>query len=234
MRVIRKISYCILLLFLFISCKEDEKKINIPSHKKEIPAIDSSSSQDKSIKIDSVASIEQEPVKNVLDEKDKRSSYKVQSISELWHQYKTSKNTAAKYISENNLDSIVVYLNMAADAAYELSREDIATWQLNNIGYYSINEFKKRTDYDRRLQQLATMKNLKKKGFSLKETKSVFKEHFTILSDAENYLYKAQLLDSELEKSDRTEIIDRNIQFIEWVKNFISNRNGTDREKIDE
>ncbi|MCF6271194.1 MAG: hypothetical protein L3J41_15895 [Melioribacteraceae bacterium] len=226
----KKLSYYILFLFLIISCKEDKKRIDVPSSSKEMETIDSSSSMDKKIKVDTIAVVEKELVKNVLETKEKQTSYNVKSISELWATYKSSKAKAAKYISENNLDSIIVYLNIAADAAYELSREDIATWQLNNIGYYSINEFKKRTDYDRKMQQLATMKNLKEKGLYLEETKSVFTKHFQILSNAENYLYKAQLLDSELEKSDRTEIINRNIQFIEWVANFISAGNNTNRQ----
>ncbi len=222
-RAMKKLWYYILFLLLFTSCEEEKKKANVPSSTRKTEVIDSSSTLDKKVKVDSsVIVIQKEPVKNVLEKKEEQTSNKVKSISELWHIYKTSKARATKYISENNLDSIIIYLNRAAEAAYELSREDIATWQLNNIGYYSINEFKKITDYDRRMQQLATMKNLKEKGLYLEETKSVFAKHFHILSNAENYLYKAQIMDSELEKSDRTEIIDRNIQFIDWVNNFIT------------
>ena len=155
----------------------------------------------------------------------------MKSISELWQTYKHSKAAVTKYIAEDNLDSIVVYLNIAADAAYELSREDIATWQLNNIGHYSIIEFKKRTDYDKRIETLDTLTNLKKKGLYLEETKLVFAEHYKILSRAESYLYKAQLLDCELEKSERSEIIDKNILFVEWVSDFISKNKKIVKEK---
>ena len=218
----RKLSYYILFLFLFVTCSEDEKKTNIPPPQKETPVNDSSSA-DKTIEVDTAST--REPVKNIFEENEQHTTYKVKSISELWSIYKSAKTSATKYISENNLDSIIIYLNIAADAAYELSREDIATWQLNNIGFYSITEFKKKTDYDRRMQKLATMQNLKEKGLSLEDTKSIFSRNFKILSNAEEYLYKAQVLDSELEKSDRTEIIESNIQFINWVGDFISNGN---------
>lgn len=222
-----KFWYIVLFLFLLFSCKEDEKNTIVPSPQKEIPTIDSSLNSNKDIEIDNKTQIQDALVKNILEKKEKRTTFKTKSIFELWQQYKFSKTTAAKYISENNLDSTIVYLNMAANAAYELSREDIATWQLNNIGYYSISEFKKRTDYERRIQQLVTIKNLREKGLHLEETKSVFSDHFKILSNAENYLYKAQLLDHEFEKSNRTEIIERNLEFINWVANFISDGRRT-------
>ncbi len=223
----RKFSYLILFVFILIACKEEKKKTNVPSLPKDISTIDSSSSSVTKLESNSVTTIQKEPVENVFEKKVTQTTHKVNSISELWATYKSAKILAAKFISENNLDSLIIYLNIAADAAYELSREDIATWQLNNIGYYSINEFKKRTDYDRRVQQLATIVNLKEKGLHLEETKSIFSDHYKILSNAENYLYKAQLLDNELEKSDRTEIIERNLQFIEWVSNLISDGNRT-------
>ncbi|MDA3814772.1 MAG: hypothetical protein PF549_00185, partial [Patescibacteria group bacterium] len=161
--------------------------------------------------------------KNILEKEEKKTTNQVKSISELWKQYKDAKASVTKYISKNNLDSIIFYLNAAADAAYELSREDIATWQLNNIGYYSINEFKSRTNYDSRMQQLATIKNLNEKSLFVEETKNVFIENYEILTRAQNYLYKAQLLDSDLEPSERTKTIESNLEFIEWIRNYISN-----------
>jgi len=159
---------------------------------------------------------------NILEKTNVNTAYKVESISELWKTYKNSKALATKFSTNNNLDSTVYYLNLAADAAYKLSREDIATWQLNNIGYYSINEFKRRTDYDIRMQKLATFTNLKLKALYVEETKKIFAENLHILETAELYLYKAQLLDSDLEPSDRTQVIESNLEFIDWIANYIS------------
>jgi hypothetical protein len=211
----KKFSYYTLFLLLLISCKEEEKKINVPSPQKAIS------------RIDSVTYARNKPANNILEKKDSLASSNVKSISELWATYKTTKILAAKFVSENNLDSIIVYLDIAADAASKLSREDIASWQLNNIGHYSINEYKDRTDLDIRLRQLESLTNLKAKGLHLEETKSIFSYHFKILSNAKIYLHKAQILDRKFKKTERTDIIKRNIQFIDWVDNFISGRGRT-------
>ncbi len=209
----KKLLHYILFLFILISCKEDEKKINVPSPQKAIS------------RIDSVTSTLNKKDNNSLVKKDKRDSINFRSISELWATYKSMKTLAEKSISENNLDSMIVYLDIAADAASQLSREDIAAWQLNNIGHYSINEFKKRTNFDIRLRQSIALTDSKSKALHLEETKSVFSSHFIILSDAKIYLQKAQLLDSKFKKTERTDVIKRNIQFINWVDKFILNRN---------
>ena len=72
--------------------------------------------------------------------------------------------------------------------------------------------FKKRTDFDIRLRQSAALTNTKERNIHLEETKSLFTSQFKILSNANNYLEKSQLLDRKFEKSDRTDIIKRNIQ----------------------
>jgi len=209
----KKLLYYILFLFILNSCKEVDKKINAPSPQKAIS------------RIDSVTSTLYKTANNSFEKHDSLASENLKSISELWSTYKSTKILAEKYISENNLDSVILYLDIAADAASKLSREDIASWQLNNIGHYSINEYKNRTDFDIRLRQLASLANSKAKGLNLEETKSVFSSNFKILSNAKNYLLKAQLLDSKFKRSERTDKIKRNIQFIDWVDKFISNRN---------
>ena len=214
----KKIFIYILFLILVVSCKEEKNVANKLDKKQITDSISNKTIVSEKVNQDSISS---KPVKNILHQKSAQSNYGMKSIAELWQTYKSAKISATKYIKENNLDSIVQYLNIAADAAYDLSREDIATWQLNNIGYYSIKEFKKRTDYENRIQVLDTLTNLKQKGLFLEETKSVFKENYEILSRAGSYLYKAQLLDCELEKSERSEIIDRNIRFVEWVSDFV-------------
>ncbi|MBU0474013.1 MAG: hypothetical protein KKF62_07600 [Bacteroidetes bacterium] len=229
----KKISLLILLYLFFYSCgdsnnenfdSESQKKLQIDSNisKTTEQVKDTTVLKDTSI-------INEENSNNILDEENSKSTYQIKSISELWKQYKFAKAKADKFTLENNLDSIIVYFSLASEAAYELSREDIATWQLNNIGYYSINEFKKRTDYDKQMQKLATVDNLKEKALLVEKVKFDFKNNFVILNVAEKYLQKAKLLDSEMESSDRTKIIESNIQFIEWIRNYISNNNITDR-----
>lgn len=218
----QNIIYIFIILFLF-SCQND-KRTNSQSKKEEEKINDTTAplnrkASTKPIEKSPPPTETNHPVENILK---KRTPDKVKSISELWRQYKDSKTLANKYITKDSLDSVVTYLSLAADAAYELNRKDIATWQLNNIGYHSINKFKKETDYDSRMQQLATFNNLKKKGLFIEKTKNVFRDNFYILSRAKQYLHNAQILDNELEPTNRTEIIKSNIEFIEWIENYIS------------
>jgi len=159
---------------------------------------------------------------NILDWENSKAPYKIKSISKLWKNYKLTKKKAKYFRSVNQLDSIIIYLTLAAEAAYELNRTDIAAWQLNNIGYYSIIEFKRRTNYDNAMEELKTITNLKQRGLYLAKTRDIIKDNFYILNKTEKYLQKAQLLDMELEDIKRKKIIESNLQFIEWVRNFIS------------
>ncbi len=219
----KNLIYILLLLLLF-SCQNDKKKKS-PVAKQSGLVEDTISTINKKTSLDTLETTSNQikPIENILTKEEKRTSYKMKSISELWKQYKKAKTLATSYVEKDELDSIITYLNIAADAAYELKREDIATWQLNNIGYHSIIKFKKKTDYDTRIQQLATIGNLKKKGLYREETKSVFRENFEILTRAEDFLYKAQLLDSEMDESDRTKAIENNLKFISWIGDYISN-----------
>ncbi len=224
----------ILLLLLFFSC-QNEKKPMLTS-KQSVIAKDTTKTINKKntsniIATHDTTSNQVKPIKNILKGKKRKDSYKMKSISELWNEYKRAKALSQTYIKKENLDSTIKYLNIAADAAYELRREDIATWQLNNIGYHSIIKFKKNTDYDNRMQQLATLTNLRKKGLFTEETKSVFRENFNILTRAKDYLYKAQLLDSEMEESDRTKAIENNLKFISWIGDYISIGNSVTRRR---
>ncbi len=218
----KNVIYILILLFLF-SCQKDKTRNTQAEEKKQEVRDTTTTSKEKTatknVETEKPLSEESKKVENILE---KTTLNKVKSISELWRQYKSSKASANMYISESKLDSVVTYLSLAADAAYELNRKDIATWQLNNIGYHSINKFKKETDYDSRMQQLAMFKNLRKKGLFIEETKNVFRNNFDILSRAKKYLHNAQILDNELEPTDRTGIIKSNIEFIEWIENYIS------------
>ncbi len=219
----------IFFLLLLFSCQKDEK-VNIQSKNEQKSISDNSLSLEKNTKSDTLSK-SKIVTKSILTEAESKETYKVKLISELWKQYKYSKASATKFIAENNLDSIITYLDIAAVAACELSREDIATWQLNNIGHYSIIEFKRITGYDNRMQQLATIENLREKGLLISETKTIFNENFNILTRAEKYLFKAQLLDSEFEVSERTKAIEGNLIFIDWVGNYISDVSRKEKEK---
>ena len=145
----------------------------------------------------------------------------IKSISELWSIYKKAKAEASKAIENGNIDKIVEQLKIAGESAIQLGRDDIAAWQFNNIGHYSIEEFKKRTGYDDRIRAMATMPSGKEKSDFIMETKKLLNSEIDLLDQAKKNLERAQIIDDELEKSRRTETIERNLDFINWVMDFL-------------
>jgi len=148
-------------------------------------------------------------------------THKIKSISELWNTYKTSKVDAVKNYEEGNIPSMLKNYEISANAAIDLSREDLAAGQLNNIGHFSIELFTKKTDYQNRIQTLAITGNQIEKETYYQETKEIFKQHYKLLLDAEPHLIKASRLDRKYKNSERTRNIRHNLKFIRWVKKYL-------------
>jgi hypothetical protein len=161
--------------------------------------------------IDTVATAQTSPV---LKEQSRK------SISELWNIYKKAKSDANKALDSNDIETVVNNLALAGESAEQLGRMDIAAWQFNNIGHYSITEFKQRTSYDQRLQKMATMKAGNAKAGHQQATKDMFLKEFPLLEISAEYLVRAQIIDDFLEPSRRTDAIQSNLDYIEWIKNF--------------
>lgn len=160
-------------------------------------------------------------VENKLEKMNNEAPQEIQSISELWNNYKKAKQNVSAAIQQGNLDTIKHWLLIAGEISMELSRPDIAAWQFNNIAHYSIQEFKTLTDYESKLQSLATLPEDSSKPDSIKKIVSLFKDHFKLLLDCETDLKRAQEIDKHLEASNRTVVIERNIGFINWVRKLI-------------
>ena len=139
---------------------------------------------------------------------------------EVWNDFYTAKNSADSALSRGDYSLLKDYLKKAAFYAMEVSRDDIAAWQLNNIGYYSIEEFKQNTNYNNRMQTVENMRRGPAKIVYIKETKQIFKKHLPILLDATSYLEEAYELDKDFNDNERTEIIYSNLAYIDWVRNF--------------
>jgi hypothetical protein len=158
---------------------------------------------------------------NTIDGKETVDGAKVPSISELWNSYKKCKAEAEIDYENGDIEKMVKNFIASADAAIELSRDDLAAWQFNNLGHYSIEEFKKRTDYQNRVRTLAIMKNQIERDAYYNETKQIFRQNYHLLKDSEPYLKKARRLDRKYKRSGRTEAIRNNLSFIQWVKEFL-------------
>lgn len=214
-----KLLISILIISFFVSCgtdKEDEpQQPDTKSGDASEKVLPKQGSTDKPGAEQDSAGSPSPPQKSPLlqDQSNK-------SISELWSIYKRAKSRVSSALDSNDIDAVVSNLAVAGESAEQLGRMDIASWQFNNIGHYSIVEFKRRTEYDQRLQILATMSSGSEKSGYLKATKELFRNEYLLLEKAMDYLVRAQIIDDFLDPSRRTDVIQRNIDYIEWVKKF--------------
>lgn len=144
------------------------------------------------------------------------------SLEELWNRFYAARDSAQSAREQYRMEKVKLYLLEATEYALALERPDIAAWQLNNIGYYSIEEFKRRTEYDQRIATIESMRRGPEKIVYIKNTKRLFKANLPLLIEAEKQLEKAYDMDKDLDNNDRTQKIYSNLQFIDWIRNFIN------------
>lgn len=142
------------------------------------------------------------------------------TVQQMWNDFYAAKDSVDSALVRSDFRAVRHFLKKAAFHAVEVSRKDIAAWQLNNIGYYSIVEFKHKTDYDQRMRTIENMRRGPEKIVYIKETKELFKKHLPLLLEASQYLEEAYELDKDFNDEDRTEKIYSNLAFIDWVRNF--------------
>lgn len=144
------------------------------------------------------------------------------SLEELWNRFYAARDSAQNARDQHRIEKVKLYLLEATEHALALERPDIAAWQLNNIGYYSIEEFKSRTEYEKRIATIESMRRGPEKIVYIKNTKRLFKANLPLLIEAEKQLEKAYDIDKDLDNNDRTQKIYSNLQFIDWIRNFIN------------
>jgi hypothetical protein len=145
-----------------------------------------------------------------------------------WAGYTSSKSALESARRANDIHGITSALLKAAHYAHELNRPDIEAWQYNNLGYYSIKEFKRLTDYKTRLSKIESMPPGKEKAATIENTRTLFRGQIGLLNEAANYLKKADEVDKTLEISDRTLKIKSNMDFVRWVKRFVGTLSSTE------
>lgn len=210
------------LVLLLIGCDSNERPVAEDSS--QVTTTDTKVAQD-SIDRDSKADIKSADTISVItpaetDGKKTKPVSEIASISGLWNMYKSAKARVNEALEADDIDTVITYLKIAGECAEQLGRPEIAAWQFNNIGHYSILEFKKLTDYDNRMRELAVMNDRNRRATFLVDSRKLFKDNIELLLRAENYLEQAQIIDDELEPSRRTATIERNREFITWVKEF--------------
>ncbi len=213
----KNIWFVVIILALFLSCskKSVEQKETIKQPETETQV------QETVTEIDSVKPPEYKkiPTKESLE---KSETEKIpESSAGLWTAYNTAKANLETAKQKDDIIEIKKYLLEAAFFANQLNRKDIEAWQYNNISYFSIEEFKKRTDYNTRMRKIESMKPGEDKNVYIQEVKKNFLNEKSLIIDAEKYLVEAQNIDKELDDEARTAIINSNLQFIKFIKDFI-------------
>ncbi len=207
----------VIILALFLSCskKSVEQKETIKQPETETQV------QETVTEIDSVKPPE---YKEILTKEslEKSETKKIpESSAGLWTGYNTAKANLETAKQKDDIIEIKKYLLEAAFFANQLNRKDIEAWQYNNISHFSIEEFKKRTDYNTRMRKIESMKPGEDKNVYVQEVKKNFLIEKPLIIDAEKYLVEAQNIDKELDDEARTAIINSNMQFIKFIKDFI-------------
>jgi hypothetical protein len=146
------------------------------------------------------------------------------AITQLWAEFYAARDSAEAARERRDIIKVIAVLQIASSKALSLNRKDLAAWQLNNMGYYSIEEFKKRTDYTFRQNTIEKMRRGPEKLVYIKETKHIFQENLSLLTEATKFLEEAYEMDKDLNDDDRTQKIYSNLAFIDWVSNFISRK----------
>ncbi len=140
---------------------------------------------------------------------------------ELWEKYREAKADLETHRNENNFPAQIEDLKIAARCANLLGKPDIEAWQFNNMGYFTILEFKRLAAYHVRINKIETMKAGRDKIDYTEETKQKFAEYFYLLESAEKYLNKAKRIDKDLNDMNRTKMILNNKKFVDSIKRFI-------------
>jgi len=144
------------------------------------------------------------------------------TVQEMWEDFRTAKDSVDSARARNDFDATILALLKAAHHAKELNRDDIVAWQLNNIGFYSIEEFKKRTDYTVRMHNIESMRRGPEKIVYIKETKRLFKKNLSLLIEGTKHLEEAYDVDKNLDDNDRTQKIYNNLKYIDWIRIFVN------------
>ncbi len=144
------------------------------------------------------------------------------SESELWSIYRDARSKVDIAVEDKKWSVVRENLIKTAEAAEQLSREDIAAWQYNNIGYYTIEEFKQVTDYFTIMEQLDQLDFGEEKKIRYKQMITIFSKNLYLLEENKPYLLKAQDIDSTLDDKIRTSRIENNLNFINEIEEMVS------------
>ncbi len=203
-----------ILLITFISCGKAPQSDQVEDLKKDSLAVDTVDEIPDTTLTDSILTTDIIPEKSDMEDL---------STAQLWDKYNSAKQELAKSREQNDFEQTKNHLLEAAWCAARLGRQDIEVWQYNNIGFYAIEKFKEIISYDQKMSVISSMSPGKEKVKYYNSVIADFTSNINILTEAEEYLTKAQDLDLNLlDDNLRTMRIENNIRFIKDVKKMIS------------
>ena len=161
----KKIFVVAVVIFIIFGCskknaiKKEEIKNNINKTAEKI--VESKEKIIKSVK--DINKKAEKLIENKTDILKKGKEKAKENKSRLWEIYnETRKNIKEAKLQERYTD-LIKLLKKQSEIAEKLGRKDIEAWQLNNIGYYSIEEFKKKINYDETMAKIYSVKDKKKR-----------------------------------------------------------------------
>ena len=214
-------------VIFIVSCSEQKQDLNKEKqiNKEEVTTIDEVK-KDLNKNKKEASKKEKISEKEIKDVKETRkissNDYEELSQSELWNLYRKNKEKIDILLAEDDYLEAVKRLEKTTKISIALNRKDIAAWHYNNIGYYLIQEFRKRTNYDKKMQKLNNELNKENRQRMKKNIISDFKDNYSLLKKSQTNLNKSLKLDSKLDNKERTKIINNNLEFISFVDSFLS------------
>lgn len=158
-----------------------------------------------------------------------------------WEDYtaaKAAKSRAVEAAANGDTTTAVAEYKKAAELAAKSGAVESQAWRLNDAGYTLINEFKKLTGYQEKIDSLATLKPSKDKMQVQAEMAAAFKEYASMLDEAKALLTEGAALypaetpvaaaegttptaQAVAKKEGPAAKIESNLGFLAWVLDFI-------------
>ncbi len=140
---------------------------------------------------------------------------------ELWKVYKECRTRADKAKNRERYQESINLLLKGAEAAIKLEKPGIASWQFNNAAKHAIEYYQAESEYKKRMRKLTKIKHGDEKIAYKKDTKTIMKDYFKILKEAEGYLNAATKYNEMDNDSERVSAIESNMGFVKEIEGFL-------------
>ena len=150
------------------------------------------------------------------------------SVGDAFKKFQTLHDLREIVSAAHDYRQAVRYTVQMLELTITMERKDIQAWQLNNMGWYIISEFKLATKYTASIEQLKLLAPADKK-IAVAALQERCRAQLSSLLLAKTYLTDAWELNQSLyptavnkkDLKEQTRAIESNLRFIDWVTNFV-------------